>query len=147
MEAETLLHWDLRAEGHRLYLEPAARVAHTNFSLWSSWIPVQFYAGRLFAGSRARQMPFLRRLVYIAGSPLIPLVRLMRIAARVRSGRLLGRFWLCLPVLVIGLMLDAVGQLIGYAMGAGNAADEVARFEFHRRLHITEQDRREVFAE
>src|SRR5690606_27239485 len=39
MEAETLLHWDLREKGHRLYMESAAVVAHTNFSLWASWIP------------------------------------------------------------------------------------------------------------
>lgn len=147
MEAETVLHWDLRAEGYRLYLEPASRVAHTNFSLWSSFIPVQFYNGRLFAGSRTRQMSLLQRGVYVAGSPLIPLVRLLRVAASIRSGRLLRQFWLCLPALIIGLVLDGVGQMIGYTIGTGNAVDEVAGFEFHRILHITEQDRREVFVE
>src|SRR5688500_5467858 len=61
MESETVLHWDLRANGHRLYLEPAARVAHMNFSLWLSWIPAQFLNGRLFAGARAREMSHPRR--------------------------------------------------------------------------------------
>src|SRR5581483_3682407 len=45
MQAETVLHWDLRSKGHRLYMESAASVAHTNFSLWSSWVPAQFYNG------------------------------------------------------------------------------------------------------
>lgn len=147
MDAETVLHWNLRAEGFRLYLEPAARMSHTNFSLWSSWIPVQFYSGRLFAGSRARHMSPQRRLVFIAGSPLIPFVRLLRIASSVRTGGLLGQFLLCLPTLVIGLVLDGAGQMTGYTMGIGNAVDKVARFEFHRRLHITKQDRQEVFME
>jgi len=146
MEAETVLHWDLRAKGYRLCLEAAAKVAHTNFSLWSSWIPVQFYNGRLFAGFRTRQMSLLQRLMYIVGSPLIPLIRLMRIAAAICSGGILIRFILCLPVLLIGLVLDGLGQMIGYAMGVGNAVDEVARFEFHRDRHITRQDQQEVYA-
>lgn len=145
MDVETLLHWDLRAKGHRLYLEPAAGVAHTNFSLWSSWIPVQFYSGRLFAGMRAGPLSLWRRSAYVIGAPLIPVIRLMRIAASRRSGRLLDRFLRCLPALVIGLVLDGLGQMIGYAIGPGNAGAVVARFEFHRSRHITATDRRELF--
>lgn len=145
MDMETLLHWDLRAKGHRLYLEPAAEVAHTNFSRWSSWIPVQFYNGRLFAGMRARPMSLWRRSAYVIGAPLIPVLRLIRIAASRRSNWLLGRFLLCLPALLIGLVLDGIGQMVGYAMGPGNARAAVARFEFHRSRHITASDRQELF--
>lgn len=147
MDSETVLHWDLRAKGYRLYLEPAAKVAHTNFSLWSSWIPVQFYNGRLFAGSRIRGVSFLKRMIYVFGAPLIPFVRLTRIMAQLRSAFLLKKFLHCLPALVVGLLLDGFGQFLGYLAGTGDAVEQVARFEFHRLKHITEQDRQTIFAE
>jgi hypothetical protein len=147
MESETVLHWDLRAKGHRLYLESAARVAHTNFTLWLSWIPAQFFNGRLFAGARVRQMSHLRRMAYIAGSPLIPLVRLLRIAAAVRSRPIAARFFLSLPALIVGLAVDGAAQFVGYLLGAGDTVNRIGRFEFHRVQRITERDRREVFAE
>jgi hypothetical protein len=34
--------------------------------------------------------------------------------------------------LLFALIVDAVGQGIGYALGAGQAAEKVARLEFHR---------------
>jgi hypothetical protein len=34
--------------------------------------------------------------------------------------------------LLFALFVDAVGQGIGYALGAGQAAEKVARLEFHR---------------
>lgn len=144
MDSETVLHWDLRAKGHRLYLEPAAKVAHTNFGLWSSWIPVQFYNGRLFAGSRVRGMSFFKRVVYVLGAPMIPFVRLARITRQLRSVLLLKKYMRCLHALVIGLLLDGLGQMLGYLAGAGNAVTQVARFEFHRVDHITEGDRETI---
>jgi hypothetical protein len=147
MEAETVLHWDLRAKGHRLYLESAARVAHTNFSLWSSWIRIQFMNGHHFAGARVRQMSRMRRLAYVAGSPMIPFVRLIRIASAVRSRGLQRRFFLCVPFLVVGLLLDGAGQLFGYLTGAHDTVRGGDRLEFHRMQRISETDRRQLLAE
>ena len=145
MDSETVLHWDLRSQGHRLYLESAARVSHTNFSLWLSWIPVQYHNGRLFAGTRIRRMSLMARVVYFAGSPLIPVVRLLRITRAKRPHGMSLRLLQCLPALAIGLAVDGLGQMVGYAFGVGAAVDHVARYEFHRSRHITEQDRRRLF--
>jgi hypothetical protein len=144
MESETVLHWDLREKGHRLYMESTASVAHTNFSLWASWIPAQFYNGRLFAGSRARQKSLPWRIVFILGSPLIPLVRLWRIWTGLPSKELRVRFLSCLPALIIGLALDGAGQMIGYALGTGHALDKVAKYEVDRFKHVRKQDREEL---
>jgi hypothetical protein len=57
MEAETVLRWDLGEKDYRLYMESTWSVAHATFPLWSSWIPGQFYNGRLFAGASVRQKP------------------------------------------------------------------------------------------
>lgn len=147
MEAETVLHWDLREKGHRLHMESTASVAHTNFSLWSSWIPAQFYNGRLFAGARAREKPLPWRIMFALGSPLIPIVRLWRIRAGLPSKDLKLRFLSCLHALMIGLAIDGMGQMVGYALGTGNALDKVAKFEVDRFKHIREQDRLDILGD
>ena len=144
MEAETLLHWDLRKNGHRLFIDPSAQVAHMNFSLWQSWLPVQFYNGRLFAGARVREMALWKRALFIAGSPMIPWVRLWRIWTNLECGEQRRHFLGCIHALVIGLIMDGVGQLAGYVAGVGRAVDQVARFEFHRLRHIRNEDRQDL---
>jgi hypothetical protein len=141
MEAETVLMWDLRAKGYRLLLDPAAHAAHTNFGLWSSWLPVMFLNGRAFADTRAAGWSLPRRLAYVAASPLIPIVRLGRAighARRVgRGGRFLAQV---IPTLGVGLALDGIGQMAGYALGAGSAHAKLAAYEWHRMKHTRRGD-------
>lgn len=136
MEAETILMWDLRSKGHRLLLEPAAQTAHMNFGLWRPWLAVSFHNGRAFADTRASSWSHVRRLAFAAGSPLIPLVRLARTLGNARRlGR--GPWFLSrlVPTLCVGLTFDAIGQMIGYAAGAGAAHEKMAEFEWHRMQH------------
>jgi Glycosyl transferase family 2 len=52
--AESVLHWDLRARGYRLYLEPKAKIAHLNLGYCLPWHRRSFVAGgcsRQFAPS------------------------------------------------------------------------------------------------
>lgn len=142
LEAETVLHADLRRRGERLFLEPRARSAHLNIALLASWLPLQFYNGRMFGGSRARRWPWPKRVVYAGGSPLIPALRLWRILRGAwppaqPHPRLVG----LLPLLLTGLALDAFGQLAGYLAGIGSARGKLPRFEFRRVDHITAEDR------
>ena len=140
LEAESVLHWDLRSKGYQLYLEPAAKTSHLNFARLSSWIPVQFYAGRQFAATRAQNWSWLLRLIFTAGAPLIPLVRLWRIQKYVRrSIQSLPLLLSLMPVLLLGLTLDGLGQMMGYAFGIGNALHKVAEYEFHREQHLKPQ--------
>jgi hypothetical protein len=142
MEAETVLHWELRKKGYKLYLEPAAKTSHVNFSLFSSWINAQYYCGRLFAGTRASTISKLHRLLYVVGAPLIPFVRMARIFKAIhRPGRPHVRLLSVLPALFLGLVLDGVGQMIGYASGIGDSKQKLANYEFHRRQHLSKRDR------
>jgi GT2 family glycosyltransferase len=131
LSAETALHEELRARGHRLYLEPAARTFHINFTAPTRWIPYLFYSGRLFAAQRARSWPLGRRAAYSAGAGLIPLVRLGRLMPGIRRSRP-GLMPRVLVPLLFALVIDSIGQGLGYALGAGQAAEKVARLEFHR---------------
>jgi glycosyltransferase involved in cell wall biosynthesis len=141
LEAEFILHEAMRAKGYRLYLEPAAKTAHVNFGRLVPWIPYLVHAGRVFAAARARQWSARRRLVYAVGAPLIPLVRLWRIRADIRRPGRPAHLWpRIVPALMVGLTLDTIGQMLGYALGAGNASQKLYPFEFHRDRHAAHQD-------
>jgi hypothetical protein len=134
MEAESVLQWDLRRRGHELFLEPAARVSHTNFAYWSTFGPVQVMNGRVFADTRRRDWPVWKRLAFAAASPLIPVVRFVR---AMRDAHLAGvPLSLCLrvaPTLAGGVLLDGVGQMLGYALGADDSLRvDLVCFESHR---------------
>lgn len=144
MEAESVLQWDIGRKGRRLYLDPTARLAHTNFAHLKIWNKVQFHAGRIFGGTRAMDWPMHKRLLYAAASPLIPLVRLKRIW---RDARRLGSSHRSLGVLVTlmwGLILDGIGQMVGYLAGVGRSKG--IAHEFCRVAHITEEDRQQLAA-
>ena len=136
MEEETVLHWDLRSKGHKLYLEPAAKLAHTNFENPSQFVAVHFYGGRAFATSRARDghWAWPRRLLFACGSPLIPLVRLCRILRSVsRPGRPWSSALPVLPQLLLGLTVDGAGQMLGYLFGSNpETTAKLMKLEFHR---------------
>jgi hypothetical protein len=137
MEAESLLHWDLRSRGYQLYLEPTAKVAHTNFAQLSAWINVQFHAGRVFGADRARNWSFFKRLLYVSASPLIPLVRLQRILGELHQRRQYRLMAQVLPMLLLGLGIDGFGQMMGYARGMGDSMYKISEFEFHRDRYTT----------
>ncbi|MBI5396308.1 MAG: Gfo/Idh/MocA family oxidoreductase [Verrucomicrobia bacterium] len=137
LDAETVLHWDLKRRGLELWLEAGTYTEHMNFGLWRSWLPAQFYAGRVFAAQRASGWPVGRRALFAAASPLIPFVRLARVRRFIRRAAFARAFRLrVLGVAWIGLLLDGVGQMLGYASGAGDARSRFAAYEFHRLRHV-----------
>lgn len=139
LDAETVLHWDLRARGHRLYLETDALLDHMGFGRLRPWVNAQFNNGRLFAARRIEAWPRYKRIAYVLASPAIPLVRLSRIL------RMYGtpawpavskiRF---LPVLVFGLAVDGAGQFAAGLSGVGRSMDRLVALHYHRERHATD---------
>jgi glycosyltransferase involved in cell wall biosynthesis len=141
LEAESVLHWDFGAKHYQLYLEPAAKTSHLNFERLSSWVSAQFHSGRLFAITRAKRWSLLRRLSYIGGTPLIPMVRLWRILRQLHHSRNQRHLlpWI-LPALILGLVVNAAGEMAGLLLGAGNAKERIGDLEFHRERHLNRGD-------
>lgn len=143
LESETVLHYELAGKGRRLYVEPRARAVHLNFARWNIGLPVQFHCGRVFAGSRAARWSAGRKAFYTAASPLIPVVRLLRISRELllpnRPRHLLPRL---LPGLALALVCDGAGQMLGYLAGQGRSPASIAAFEFNRVRYIRPADRR-----
>jgi hypothetical protein len=131
----------LRERGGRLYLEPRAKTFHVNVSRATSWVVERSAAGRSYAASRAAAWPAWRRAAYALGSPLIPLVRGRRVLRDIRrtgrSEELLPRI---LPALAVGLALSALGELAGYALGAGRAPEAIGEMELRRMPHVRPGD-------
>jgi hypothetical protein len=148
METEGLLQRDLQAKGYQLYLEPAAKSNHLNVSSLSSLIESEFVGGRLFGAARARyeRWSTVRRLVYIVSGPLIPLVRLLRTLRIVRhSSRQHNLLPGILPWLALGLAMHGLGEVVGYAIGAGDAVKRRMSFELNRCRHVAKQERTAPF--
>jgi hypothetical protein len=142
----------LRAHGYRMYFQPAARIDHLNVSRPGAWLDERFLFGLLLAAQRSRRWTWQRRLLYLAGSPLIPAV----ILSRARRGLSQARRQAHLPRgtalgLVLGAVVSTAGEVVGYVRGAGSgAAQKMTEYELHKaryvvrpRHHATEPRREE----
>lgn len=147
LETESTLQMALLARGHRLYFEPAAQTDHVNVSRFPDLIAIEFQNYRMFAANRAAhaRWSLRRRVLYIVGGPLIPVVRLYRTLRELhRCGQLTVRGPQLLFPLAVGVIAGAVGEIVGYTFGAGAAAQNRLTFELERLRHVTETDREEV---
>jgi hypothetical protein len=143
LEREGGLHAELRARGHRFYLQAAARADHQNVSRPLPALALRFHAGRLAAASRAARggWPAWRRLAHAAAFPLVPLVRLRAALRDVRrAGRSRELFPRVLPALLLLLGAGGLGEGVGYAFGPGGAARRLNEFEFDRPLRVARGD-------
>ena len=86
----------------------------------------------------ARGWAWGHRLVYICGSPLIPLVRFVKILREAKPGRFPRA---ALPLVLLGLFVDGFGECIGYLAGAGETMRGLSEMEFHRERFLTDGDR------
>ena len=117
LDNENVLHIDLRRRGHKLFLAGDAVVNHTNISqVWAYWRQ-EFVGKRAFAAARAASQqwsPFMRGF-YCLASPLIPVVRLVRILKEMRrAGRATQLLPQALALLIPGLVCGTAGEVIGY---------------------------------
>ena len=124
----------LRAAGHRVYFEPSAKLDHVNIAQPRHWIKERYFAGLLVAANRSRRWPLSRRLMYLFGSPLIPLVLLWRLLPAIqRDNRKVWLAGMTLPLVAFGTVIKAIGEFAGYAGVAAEHADErMTEYEVHK---------------
>lgn len=134
----------LREAGGSFAFTPRARVRHVNPSALGATFRLRLDAGRLYAANRARdeRWGWPKRLAYTVLAPLIPAVRYARMRRELfgnRAGVTEARHG---PAMLIGLVFDAMGQMLGYVAGPGGARDRLATFEMDRLQHLAAADRR-----
>jgi hypothetical protein len=142
MQAPTILHWDLQAKGYQLYLEPAAKVRHVNITRLSSFVLDHFYGARVFAAARALNWPWLQRLFYVSGMPLLTVRTLHEWLGHMRrtglNRELLPNSW---PLLLLSLIVWSLGEMTGYGVGMGKAEHRTLNYDARRESHLSRTDR------
>ncbi len=130
----------LRDQGYRLYLDNTAVVNHRNTTVVKELLHVSFIAGRYYAGRRWRKEHWSigRRLLYVLGSPLIPFKRgyqlwLEAFQGKERSDIMPGVSLRLAPLLAA----DGAGQMIGFLIDEGDAANQMAQHELVDRRTIS----------
>lgn len=134
--AEIVLHTRLRQDGHRLLLEPAARLFHLNDGRIGSALRGFYLFHRCYGPLRAEVFAWTlaRRLLYVAATPLIPLyfvVRLLLVLAR-RRPRLLGAAVAASPWMLAAQTASALGQAAGLLIGLGDAEAGFTLYELNQ---------------
>jgi Glycosyl transferase family 2 len=120
------LHPTLLAKGVKLFAEPDMVVYHRGPFDFGYYLHQRYLFSRAFAGVRAQSQSRARRMAYIVGVPLVPVVLLARMTARVvRKRRRIARFFMTLPLTIPALVVMVAGEWVGYLVGPGDALSEV----------------------
>ncbi len=149
LEWEGWLQDELRATGHSMYLEPAARTQHANVSRGWSTVGLNVQRGRILGAQRAarERWPYWRRLVQAAAFPLFPLLQLRYALPAVRRmsipGALRPRVYAGLGA-TLGVL--AAAEAWGLLTGEGNAISRMEDYELHRTRHLSRRERRDLAA-
>jgi hypothetical protein len=124
----------LRDEGRLIVFEPCAQIDHVNVTMPWHWALNRFYCGVMIAGTRSSDWSVGKRIVYIGGSFLIPIVLLRRIGPGVAAGLQDERRKLRTRAAIFaGLVLRACGEVFGYAgMLRRKALDAMFQYEVHK---------------
>jgi hypothetical protein len=133
----------LQRSGHRFFREPGARMQHLNPSRLGSMLRLRLQSARASADTRARTAGWspARRILYVAASPLFPILRLRALWPRLRAHPARAVLPRIAPLLALVLLVDAVGQAIGFALGAGNSAARAGQYDLDREPHLNAADR------
>ena len=117
-------------------MEPEARSRHQNFARFRPSIGLRFHGGRQFAANRAETWSIGRRLMFSAGSAVLPVLRTARTLGHRRRAapRRMGPSFVV--TLFVLLAFDALGEAVGYAMGRGQSVERLNDLEFNRRRFV-----------
>jgi hypothetical protein len=144
IEAESVLHWALARDGHRLEQEPGAVTRHVNFSRLSPSLALRYHLGRQFAARRAGEWSVARRSAYAAAFPLAAFVRVARVVRMGVGSTTPGAVAAALPLVAVMVTVSSVGEAVGYlTRDAGSSAAYLSDIEHDRRRFMRDDERGE----
>jgi hypothetical protein len=122
-----------RAAGRTTVFAPSAILGHANLSQLRWWFEQRYLCGLLVGDSRQRRWSAGKRLLYVAGSPLIPAVLLARLRPAIAAGSRHGMRWTAIPVLFVGAVFRTIGEVVAYARGSSPASQtRMDEYELHK---------------
>lgn len=132
----------LRSRKIRFVFQPRARLPHANVSITKWWLEQRYLCGLLVGNARRNRWGIGRRLVYVAASPVIPLLAMYRLRnalGALRANRQLGVK--IVASLFAGAVVRTAGEVVGYVRGAHAGAQErMDQYELHK-LEFTRMSR------
>lgn len=145
---EAVLHEDMRQRGIQMYITSEVVIPHTQISDFSTLVKQDYLAQRVYAGARKGLMgwPLWRRIVYVAGSPLIPIKRGATAAYHIfRTGRATKLLLPTIPVMLVAHSAGAIGEAIGYIFGADEKVNaDRMEIELDRYSFVNATDKQEA---
>lgn len=124
---EAFLHKQLQGKGHNLHMAPDAVVYHTMNYRVGKVLVQTFHHGRHYAGRRVASASHVTRLVFAAGSTILPLILPLRIVQLVLNRqRHFRELIVAMPYLVLFMTSWACGEFIGYLWGEGDSVRQWA---------------------
>lgn len=121
---EEVVHDELLRLGYSLYLAPAAVVHHNKEYSLPFALTQAFHHARTYGAKRISGAVPAKRLMYMIGSLILPLMLPLRTSARVvRKGRHLKALARSLPYLILLLAGWSCGEFSGYVLGEGKSAE------------------------
>ncbi|MGE3819301.1 MAG: glycosyltransferase family 2 protein [Isosphaeraceae bacterium] len=123
---ESWINDRIRADGIPIASTNAMVVQHVKPFRLMNFLVQRFHFARSYAGMRRVDQSWAKRLVYGAGSAVLPALLTARITRTVLAkGRHLGRFAAAWPLVVLFLSVGALGEMIGYLAGPGRSLEKV----------------------
>src|SRR5262249_38990288 len=104
-----------------------------NLARRTAWLHERFLGGRLLGAARRSAWPMPRTLLYIGGTPLVPLVRYLRTRPAFKRAARSGSLPPHTHLAIVGACIVwAAGELTGYVAGAGDARAAMLEYELHK---------------
>jgi len=141
-------HKRLAADGATFYLTSRGYTTHINPSLASVSLNLRIKYGQLHAAMQTlrHQWKFPVRLLLVLGTPVLPLVRFFRRYPHVfGDGRFRYQSFKMLSAYILGLLLEAAGNALGYLFGKGNSEEWLANHESNLHAEVTPEDHKKLF--
>ena len=123
---ETTIHPELLKAGRTLYSANAIKIVHSKKFSLRLFASQRFLYSRYHAALRFEHEPQIKRLLAVAATPLLPPLLLFRMYRQVAAKkRLRAQFLSALPALAVFVIIWAAGEMVGYALGAGDALSRI----------------------
>ena len=123
---EPFWHRRLKERGLSMRRDPRLIVYHRKHFTFSGFVRERYHYARSFAGQRFARRAWVRRWLFAAGTPLLPVLVLVRMTRQiVQKGRHRREFLRAVPFIVVFTIAWAIGESVGYVFGSGRSAARI----------------------
>ena len=133
---ETTVNWALQTSGEKLFLAngPVMFQCRPPLSLRRA-VKERIAWGRVFAETRAERLTHFRRLLFAAGTSVLPMILLVRaLRNMIRQGLGMRIILRTIPIISLLVVTWSIGELAGYLRGGSESGRELKAAACHAEL-------------